>query len=99
MSVMKDRLARPSDDHRRFLDVVRSAAPIEKGARPMASRGKASAPLRVMNSSMPARTPAIGALTSARAVKPRGFGIVAPNPIIIATKDSETLAAGQPAQT
>ena len=42
---------------------------------------------------------AIGVPISVMAVKPRGLGSVAPNPIISATKDSETLAAGHPAQT
>ena len=91
-------MARPSDDHRRALEVMRSAAPTTRGARLMASRGKASAPLRMMNSSMPVSTAAIGAPTRAIAVKARGFGVVAPNAAISATKDSETLAAGHPAQ-
>jgi len=47
---------------------------------------------------MPVRTAAIGVPTSAMAVKPRGFGVVVPNPVINTTNDSETLAAGHPAQ-
>ena len=78
---------------------MRTAAPTVNGAMAIANRGKASAPLRMMNSSMPVRTAAIGVPTSVMTVKPRGLGSVAPNPIISATKDSETLAAGHPAQT
>ena len=78
---------------------MRRAAPTVKGAMAIASTGKASVPLRMMNSSMPVRTTAIGVTTSAMVVKQRGFGVVAANPVISTTNDSETLAAGNPAQT
>ena len=99
MTIMKSRLTRPSDDHGRFSDFMRRAAPTVKGAMAIASTGKASVPLRMMNSSMPVRTTAIGVPTSAMVVKQRGFGVVAANPVISTTNDSETLAAGNPAQT
>ena len=69
MSMEKLRLARPSPDQRRFLEVMRSAEPTTRGPRPMASRGKASVPSRMTNSSM--RTAVIGAPTSAIAESTR----------------------------
>jgi hypothetical protein len=49
-------------------------------------------PLRMMNSSMPVRTTVIGAHKRDGGEAAR-FGIVAPNPAISTTNDSETLAA------
>ena len=37
---MKSRLTRPSDDHRRLLEVMRRAAPTVKGARAMRQQRK-----------------------------------------------------------
>ena len=96
---MKIRLTRPSADNSRLGRVISTVAPIMKGARASASNANSVTPSRMRNSSVPARTIAIGAPMNATTVKPFRLGVVAPNAITTATSDRETFAAGQPART
>ena len=93
---MKTKFSRPSADRIRFGKVIRSAAPIMKGARPIASKRNVVAPSRTTNSSTPAMSDAMGAATTAIIVKARKSGVVAPNAMMIATNDSETSVEDHP---
>src|SRR6476660_2914026 len=96
---MNTRLSRPRADRIRFGTVIRSAAPIMKGAEPIASRGNAVTPSRTTNSRIPAMIDAMGAATMAIVVKARKSGVVAPNPMTITTSESENSVADQPLTT
>src|SRR5262249_27328349 len=95
----KIRPIRPRDASPGLGPLINSPAPTTKGASPIASNGKSETPSRIKNSNTPARATAIGEAIRAIVVKPRGFGVAAPNALTRATKKSGTLVAGQPART
>src|SRR5262249_39799127 len=95
----KIRLIRPRDASPGLGPLINSPAPTTNGASPIASNGKSETPSRIKNSNTPARATAIGEAIRAIVVKPRGFGVAAPNALTRATKKSGTLVAGQPART
>src|SRR5215470_16935978 len=92
----KIRPIRPRDASPGLGPLINSPAPTTKGASPIASNGKSETPSRIKNSNTPARATAIGEAIRAIVVKPRGFGVAAPNALTRATKKSGTLVAGQP---
>ena len=73
MTRMKIRLSRPSDATIGCGLVATTIVPITKGASASASNGNSVTPSRIRNSSVPARTAAIGAAINAATVKPCGF--------------------------
>src|SRR5262249_44109470 len=89
----------PRDASPGFGPLIKSPAPTTNGASPIASNGKSETPSRIRNSNTPARAIAIGEAIRAIVVKPRGFGVVAPNPMTRATMESGTLVAGQQCRT